>query len=158
MVFKTSMSKSVKIITISISIVFILQIGYSIFFKDKYSGLISIFLISTYFYSFLSKPKNYELTKTDIIIRRFIFTKIIDREEVEKVELLDADRVKGIYRIFGNGGLWGYVGTFSSRRLGIFQAYMTGFHNLILIQLKNDKKIVISPYDTREFINQYYHF
>lgn len=60
---------------------------------------------------------------------------------------------EGLLRTFGNGGLFGYTGTFKNRKLGSFKAYATDWkHAVSITSVAGDFKIVVTPENTEVFI------
>jgi hypothetical protein len=63
----------------------------------------------------------------------------------------DPDAMKWAIKLFANGGLGSLRGSFRSRRLGKFYAFMTGTENAVVVRWP-DKTVVVSPADPEFFI------
>ena len=59
----------------------------------------------------------------------------------------------GSIRLFGIGGVFGYIGNFKNSILGNYKAYVTHRKKTVLIVTKESQKILISPDDPVEFIH-----
>ena len=71
----------------------------------------------------------------------------INKADVEAIEPITDKDLRGCFRKFASGGLFGYIGKFNSPKLGDFYMYAGTFkaQRLLLIRLKNGKRYVISP-------------
>jgi len=63
----------------------------------------------------------------------------------------DPDVMKWAVKVFANGGLGSLRGSFRSRRMGKFYAFMTGTENAVVVRWP-DKTVVVSPADTEFFM------
>jgi hypothetical protein len=63
----------------------------------------------------------------------------------------DPDVMKWAIKVFANQGLGSLRGTFRSRRMGKFYAFMTGTENAVVVRWP-DKTVVVSPADTEFFV------
>ncbi len=65
----------------------------------------------------------------------------------------DPDSGKGAVRMMGNGGLFGYYGTFRSGRLGAFSAYATDWKFGVVVRT-GGKTFVVTPEEPEMFITR----
>ena len=63
----------------------------------------------------------------------------------------DPDAMRWAVKVFANGGLGSLRGSFRSRRLGKFYAFMTGTENAVVVRWP-DRTVVVSPADTEFFM------
>jgi hypothetical protein len=63
----------------------------------------------------------------------------------------DSAVLKGAYRRYGNGGLGAITGSFKSKKLGKFYAFMTGTENAVVVRWPN-QAVAVSPSDPEFFI------
>jgi hypothetical protein len=90
-------------------------------------------------------PSAYIVTTNAIeIIRPFKSIKI-RKEEIESISDIDTNQIGLGLRTFGSGGLFGYFGWYSSKKIGRHLRYTTNSNHLALIKLKSGLKILISP-------------
>jgi hypothetical protein len=99
----------------------------------------------TFFITWGLNPSGYVVTlKTIEIIRPFKSIKI-RKEEIESISEIDTNQIGLGLRTFGSGGLFGYFGWYSSKKIGRHLSYTTNSNHLVLIKLKSGLKILISP-------------
>ncbi|MBR2351698.1 MAG: hypothetical protein IKA70_02020 [Alistipes sp.] len=89
-------------------------------------------------------PQRLEIGESKIVILRRYRSIAIRRDEVRSVERLPDNALRGALRVGGNGGLFGYYGSYYTRKLGSFELYATRLDNLFLVHLWSGKRIVIS--------------
>ena len=65
----------------------------------------------------------------------------------------DPDVLRWAFRKFGNGGLGSIRGRFWSRRLGSFEAFLTGTSDAVVLRWP-DKVVAVSPADPEFFIHR----
>jgi hypothetical protein len=100
--------------------------------------------------TYLFSVKGYALRNDELVITRPISPvhfAISDIESVDNTKIAATSSV----RLFGSGGLFGYLGSFYNKRQGRFTLYATNRANIRLLTLKNGKKIGISPDDMTFF-------
>lgn len=99
--------------------------------------------------SFLFAPQSYSLSNNEIIINRPIKNRKINIYDIEEVRIIPDTEIKGLIRTFGVGGVFGYFGKHYNSKLGNITLYATQRKNYILIQMKQGKKIIITPNDIK---------
>jgi hypothetical protein len=72
--------------------------------------------------------------------------------DILKVEKTDTQAMGFLIRMFGNGGIFGYTGYFTSKTFGRMRFFVTNKNKLVLVHLNNGKKIALSPDDQDEFL------
>jgi hypothetical protein len=97
---------------------------------------------------YLLRPLKYEITHNQLIVRRPIRDLIIERTDIKSVLLPTPESMKWTVRIFGNGGLFGYFGSFRNKTYGGMTWYATRTNNYVMIVTHDNTKIVITPDDT----------
>lgn len=113
--------RATVIITVMCVIVLIPTIGYVInaINAGKWMRAIPTIILHILFLFFLLRaPFRVYVYNEEIVVKPILgSTKITNITRIEPVE---KDDIKGAVRLFGNGGFCGYVGTFSSEKLGKF--------------------------------------
>ena len=94
--------------------------------------------------------KGYSIKGKKLVVHRLGWTKEFDLEELKNVEFVPGAMV-GSWRILGNGGLFGYIGSYSNTRLGLFRAYATDRQKCVVLELEK-RKLVVTPDDPVAFI------
>lgn len=163
-IYECPQSKSVRVSTILaflfILIVLILEIFY---FTDMGRSMESIILTSVLllvaFSSFLVFPLYIISDDESIGIKTLIRTIRIPFQEIDHIERLDrGERLFGIkdaIRIFGVGGVFGFIGLFRMKGIGTFHSYITDEKKAFLIYRKNGLPIAISVSEPDEFLPYY---
>lgn len=154
MIYKASLDKLAKwttlvifIVLISISLKSITFLFINTISKEEeiiHLGLISLFFLILLF-SWLFAPIHYLIESNTLIIHRKIGNVSIDLKSVLKIKLLTSNEIKGTIRTFGVGGLFGYYGKFYVPKIGSCTVYASQRNNMILIELDNQKKLIITP-------------
>lgn len=157
MLFKASLDNLAKGISIAILILF-LGIGASIVYNLDPTNpneipLWAAFLIESiffgiYLFCYLYAPQAYLVESDKIKIIRPIGIVDIKFNNISNIRLVDKSEIKNLIRTFGVGGLFGYYGYYYSSSLGKLILYITQRKNLLLIEQKVGRKILLSPDDT----------
>ncbi len=109
-------------------------------------------IVLTYIYS----PQQYILEHEVLTIEKVIGSLNIKKSDVKKITKIEKDDLNGTIRLFASGGMFKYFGKFSNHKLGKFEMYSGSVkQNLVLIELKSGRKIVISPDNPDTFIDEF---
>ena len=154
--FTTSLDKFNKISTV-IVLVFLLIILVVAFFlipKDEANIMDSIVLLPIIIsiIVYLLRPNNYSVSDDKLLIHRMINTIEIDRNNIQSVREIDESQVKNSLRTFGVGGFFGNFGKFWNGKLGKMTWYVTRKNNFVLVETKDQKKIILTPDKPEEFV------
>ncbi len=76
----------------------------------------------------------------------------IDRNNIQSVREIDESQVKNSLRTFGVGGFFGNFGKFWNGKLGKMTWYVTRKNNFVLVETKDQKKIILTPDKPEEFV------
>ena len=91
-------------------------------------------------------------------VRTLARTKLIPYENIDRIVRVDEQplfsRLSTI-RLFGSGGVFGYIGWFRSKGIGTFLSYATDEKNVFLIYRKKGTPVAISVNDPDEFLPYY---
>jgi len=100
-------------------------------------------------------PRKYVVTPSGLVISRLGPKVRIGFEQMESVELVtDPAMLRGVIRVMGVGGAFGWYGRFWGRKLGAFHAYIVRTDGLALIRRKKDDPVLLSPRDPAGFVEQ----
>lgn len=160
MKYKASKDNVVKIITTCVILLFVFLAQQCI--RDLISATDStaiviqigvlILLISIILLCYVLSPRFYLLNEKDLIINKVLKSRLIKYGEILEVKPITKVDLKGTYRTFGVGGLFGYYGKFRNHQLGAMTWYATQGKNYTLLILKSGEKIILTPDDV-EFAN-----
>ena len=89
-------------------------------------------------------PQRLEVSASQITILRRYNSVTIPRSAILSITPLTKQDMRWTTSMGGCGGLYGYFGTFTNRRLGQFTMYATAMENLYLITTADGKKCVIN--------------
>lgn len=151
MEFKTARFDTPALITTSI--VTLLLIGLAIFFFTlaPFGWFFSIISLSIIALSYLFSPVRYSFQGSDLVIRKAIGREIrINLNEVDGYTIVPNLSKLHVARTFGNGGLFGYYGTFSTAEYGPLNCQLSNLKNIVLIKTKN-KTYALSPARLTQF-------
>ena len=145
-------SKSVWTITFSFFIVAVAIIGLmvaTIVQGGVVGGVIGLIIALPIFIAIAVycegySPQRLEVSESQITILRRYSSVTILRSTIIAIEPLSGKDMRWITNLGGCGGLFGYFGRFSNRRLGEFTMYATAMNNLYLITTADGKKWVIN--------------
>jgi hypothetical protein len=101
---------------------------------------------------FLYRPLNYLFTPYSFVVHRLVNDVVVDLNQMELVRTVSKKEMGLPIRTFGNGGLFGYTGSYFSERIGNMTWYATRTDNFVLVLLKGGKKLVLTPDEPLEFV------
>jgi hypothetical protein len=157
MLYKASLDKTAKFITIWISALFIFIGALQYVLTDATLSSVPSFasacLLIIYLLVFLFRPARYIITNNELIIVRGACDVRIKRSSINNVAAIEYNDIGGAVRTFGVGGLFGYYGKFANRSLGHMTWFVTRKDSLVLLKTA-DKTIVLSPDQREEFIKE----
>lgn len=151
MEFKTARFDTPALITTCL--VTLLLVGLAIFFLtlSPFGWFFSIICVSIIALSYLFSPARYILQGSDLVIRKVIGKETrINLNEVDGYTIVPNLSQLHVARTFGNGGLFGYYGTFSTAEYGPLNCQLSSLRNIVLIKTK-DKIYAISPARVKQF-------
>lgn len=100
----------------------------------------------------LFSVRGYALEKNGLVVFRPGWRTRLPLTDVQSV-LHQPDAAQGSIRIFGNGGLFGFIGLFRNQKLGRYRAFATDFSHTVVIRMPA-KTLVVTPDDPRGFVEQ----
>lgn len=183
-IYECSQSKSVKWITTIFILVMILSILAEIYFVSQGMDvtaaiIISATLLAVLFSCFLVFPLYIITDDEGIGIRTLVRTKRIFYEDIDHIERFDNQHrlfinkgkvgkatlgfsyqwglfsAGNTIRLFGIGGVFGYIGWFRTKGIGTFLSYVTDANKAFLIYRTKGKPIAISVSEPDEFMPYY---
>lgn len=94
--------------------------------------------------------RGYRVEGNDLLIVRPGWHSRISLQNLQSAQLTP-DAMSGSIRLFGNGGLFGFIGLYRNKTLGRYRAFVTDTSRTVVIRLA-DRTIVISPKDPDYFL------
>jgi len=157
--FDVHFSKTTKVISTISILIFLLASGFIVYEIQNNNQLsLSVKLIIliaplSILLTYLFMPKQYEINENELVIHRKIGNLTILRNDITQIEKIEAYTQLGfVIRLFGSGGLFGWLGIFYSGKYGIFKMYAGAASPLLMISYGNGEKIGISPEDLDGFM------
>ncbi|WP_226647617.1 PH domain-containing protein [Microbulbifer variabilis] len=146
-VFQAPWSRQLKIISL-LSVVLLLAIPFILIGKSQQSPslLYSIAIALPPIILLLGAAfaiRGYSLTNNSLQILRPGWKTSISLEGLREVKV-DPKAMQGSVRIFGNSGLFGYVGLFQNQQLGRYRAFVTDQEKALVLYFPG-KTLVITP-------------
>ena len=159
MIYKATLDKTAKLLTIGITILFIgIAIGPKLFSKSENTEIpivLIIILFLTYGISYGFSPNSYEINENSLVINRLFKRVIVNRSQIKNVIKLEDRKLSWSIRTFASGGLFGYFGTFWNKEFGNMTWYATRRDKALMIITNSNKKIILTPDETDKFINEF---
>ena len=159
MVFKSTLDKTSKAITIGVILLFVVLFIISYPFSGKEnittSLLIGLLFLVITIVTYAFSTKSIELNQNDLYIKRPFDKVVLLRSDIIKIEKIDYKDLSLAMRKFGSGGVFGYIGKFWNKQQGNMTWYATDMKNPVMIETKNGKKIVLTPDDRVQFLEQF---
>ncbi len=114
-----------------------------------------VFLPALVFVTWLFSVNGFTLQEQQLIAHRPFWNTEIQLPSDVIVEV-EPEIKKGLFKTMGNGGMFGYTGSFRNKKLGNFKAYATNWNNAISIRSEtNGFCIVVTPEDTQYFLSSF---
>lgn len=142
MQFRAPWSRSLKILTICFSLILLLVVVMG-------SWLVISISIAGFFLSLFFMTRGYSIEGKNLVIHRFLWNKVIDLAGLTQVQISPGVTSHSI-RLFGIGGMFGYIGIFQNEVLGTYHAYLTDSTKAVVLTI-DSKKFVISPDEPTRF-------
>ncbi len=105
----------------------------------------------TFGIAFALSPRGYAIEAGRLRIERPLRAIEIPLASIRAAGALPDDAFRGVVRVAGSGGLFGYYGRFWSRRLGAFRLYATRRKRLVVVDTAADR-FVLSPEPPDRFL------
>src|ERR1035438_7645885 len=96
-------------------------------------------------------PRSYTISERCIVVNRLIGSVRIPLSGIREARIATPEDFRGCLRIFGNGGLFGYYGQFSTAKLGTCTWYVTNRSHSVVV-ISSAGTTVFSPDDVDGFL------
>lgn len=107
----------------------------------------AIFLLCALF-----SVRGYRLEEDKLLVYRPGWRTTLPLQDVQSVAH-QPEATQGSIRIFGNGGLFGFIGLFRNQQLGRYRAFATDLSRTVVIRLPA-QTLVVTPGDPDGFVQQ----
>ena len=163
-IYECSQSKVIKWITVIFFLIVFISVFAVILAVSEGDNLtegiiVTAVLLTAAFACFLVFPMYIIAEDEGIGIRTLLRTIRIPYEEIDHIERIDEKNdilsVTNTIRLFGVGGVFGYIGLFSTKGVGTFRSYVTDEKKAFLIYRTKGMPIAISVSEPDEFMPYY---
>ena len=163
-IYECPQSKGVRVSTVLAFLFLLVVLLLEIYFftemgRSLEAVILTSVLLLVAFSSFLVFPLYIISDDEGIGIRTLIRTRRISFQEIERIERLDSGErlfgIKDAVRLWGIGGVFGFIGWFRMKGIGTFRSYITDEKKAFLIFRKNGLPIAISVSEPDEFLPYY---
>ena len=160
MTYKASFDKTTKVITSLTSLLFLGIAVLQIVLYMQHHAVVflasALLLLLIYFVTYWYCPINYRVTTDDVVVHRHGSDIRFLRSDIRCIQMVQKEKLKGTVRLIGVGGLFGYCGQFSNAEFGCMTWYATKHRDkMVLIELNNNKKIIVTPDEPEQFVEQF---
>jgi hypothetical protein len=94
--------------------------------------------------------RGYSVVNGMLLVHRLGWSTKLDLSQLTGVEFSPGATL-GSARVFGIGGLFGFIGRFRNEVLGLYRAYATDSDHTVVLDF-NGSKVVVTPDDPQAFI------
>jgi len=163
--FKASLGKSVKITTFIFVGLFLL-IGTVLMilfivslFEEPFNRksimlpIVTLGLFGLLYWVFAERTIGYEILSEGVKIVKGNDYEVIKKDTILEVKTIEYRDLRFSVRTFGNGGIFGFSGSFTNKKNGDMTWYFTRKDKLVMI-VTQKHKFVLSPDDRELFITK----
>ena len=163
-IYECSQSKMVKWITAIFILAMVIGVLTEIYYVSKgmdVTGaiIVSAILLAVAFSCFFIFPLYIITDDEGIGIRTLLRTIRVPYKDIDHIERIDENKpllgVTKTIRLFGAGGVFGYIGLFRTKGIGTFRSYVTDARKTFLIYRIKGLPIAISVNEPDEFMPFY---
>jgi len=143
--FRASYDKTTKVMTGLVGVLLLLPVLLA------HSTLVAFFAALVFVAAFAWSPRWYAVAERSIVVHRLIGNLRIPLEDVREIGVAASQDLSGAVRLWGNGGVFGYYGLFSTSKLGRCWWYVTNRKNAVVL-ITGRKTALFSPDDVDGFV------
>lgn len=166
-IYECSQSKTVKWITAIFILAMVIGVLTEMYYVSKGMNvtgaiIVSVILLAVCFSCFFIFPLYITSDDEGIGIRTLLRTIRVPYKDIDHIErvsetepILGALGAGNTIRLFGVGGVFGYIGLFRTKGIGTFRAYVTDRKKTFLIYRTKGMPIAISVNEPDEFMPYY---
>lgn len=93
---------------------------------------------------------SYDVQPSELRIQRFLWSTRVELDGLSRA-WADPKAMAGSLKVWGNGGLLSFTGTFQNKALGRYRAFVTDPACAVVLVLRN-RTVVVSPAEPRAFL------
>lgn len=153
--YPSTIDRFTQLVTLAI-LVLILAVIISILATSDFAPLptlISIAALAGVIALYFASIKAVVVTDHELIVERKIGQRVYSLTEIEAVRPITTELLNTL-RLFGNGGLFGYMGWFRNSNLGTYHANANRRDSQILLTFEDGKLLVLSANQSVELAQE----
>jgi hypothetical protein len=143
--FPASYDRTTRIIS---AMACVLILGVALVSRNVLVGGVALIALLV---SYGLSPRGYVIANRTITVKRLLKDVEISLEGAREIRVAGCDDLKGCFRLWGSGGLFGYYGLFRTSRLGNCTWYVTARQRPVIL-VTETKTILLSPDDVDGFL------
>ena len=116
--------------------------------RNVYAAAIAVLVVAL---AYAWAPRGYAISEGFLVIKRLIGDVRVPLASIREARAGTTDDFRGSLRLWGNGGLFGYYGLFTTTKLGKGSWYVTDRSKAVVV-VTGAKTMVISPADRERFL------
>lgn len=145
MEFPTSLDRTTKWISLFVCV---LVVGVSLLAQQGFVLLLGFLILAL---SYAYSPRGYVVSGDSIVVKRLIGDVRVPLEGIHTARRVMSDDLRGCFRLFGSGGMFGYYGLFRTSALGRCTWYVTNRRNMVVL-VTGSRTVLFSPDDVDRFL------
>jgi hypothetical protein len=114
-----------------------------------------VIIIAALLFTALFRPKAYLINPSVLKVIQVGFSRTVPTEDIQSIVPVSKPDIGVGIRAFGSGGFLGYLGKFWYSKLGFVTFYITDRNKMLLVTMKNGRKLMISPDDQVGFLEAF---
>ncbi|WP_221032706.1 helix-turn-helix domain-containing protein [Actomonas aquatica] len=138
--FGAPAAKTVKVVTVVVLVLLILGMVFSGFL----GGWLTFVLMGTIALAAAFSVSGYSVRDEEIVVHRLGWATRFPLADLTEVSV-NPHAMMGSIRLWGNGGFFGYIGSFRNEVLGRYRALLTNPANGVVLRFGEGRPVLVSP-------------
>jgi hypothetical protein len=126
---------------------------YDLLFRNELEMWFALAIVSpvwiVFGLTYLFAPRGFRVSPAGVVIRRPIGPIVIPHADIGAAEVVE--RVKPGFRLFGSGGLFGWIGLFTIQGGGSAKVYATRWDRMVRVKTRQETYL-LSPANPEAFL------
>lgn len=148
--FRAPWCRAVKVITVAAVGLIIALNALPFFLPAPTAGVVSIAMWGLLLFCLFFSVNGFSVRNGQLLVHRLGWATRFDLAQLSGFEL-NPHAMMGSIRLFGNGGVFCFIGHYRNSVIGRYRAYVTDPANAVVLEF-GERKIVVSPDDPQSFV------
>jgi hypothetical protein len=149
-------SKIITWLTIGAGSIFLIAEWFVLRTREFFIYVPAIIILTTVLGTCLYAPMGYSFLGDKLVVHRRIKPYLISLADITSMQYISPEQMGRAWRAAGNGGLFGYTGWYNSSKVGRMRWFATRKSNYVLITLRDQRLLVVTPDDVRRMLDAYH--